>query len=553
MAMSFPPEVERWRSLVAKYFPPKEVDKALWVIQWESGGRPDAIGDGGAARGLFQIQDSRNFSNRPDAAYLDNPENNIRYAAQELGAAGGNWGAWGEGTTYNGKVFGALGNHPFPGSNAGGSYPAPPATGGGMNYNPDIYKQLQDNAEQAWQDWIDAGMPGEDSDDEGYAIYSAYQTAVGALSDFQSTYGIDPRKDGSGDANDAVNRWATIENIDIARAQQAYNNWKAANDMAFDAAEGEIKQVAERNAANVDLQEARNKSSTPGLLPRNMNAGYVEPKFSEALSKYKAKYGATDTPPALSGYATPPSTAPATGGGTPAGASKYPLAPSLGPTADSGRNPMDDIYTYSPSGDPRNANMNPPEGIQPGAADEGAPSYKPKDRFGLDDILGAASWIPGPVGGAANAARVGKKAGKWFTRRFAEGGVNIPGGPAWVGEKGPEIMVDALGNQTVVGKNGPEQIVIPDGSTIIPANEAFAMRRIKQGMGQPHSPAAADPNDPELQQKVMDSVRRAVAASYAMKPPTTPLPYGGATDYFASWRPLTGVQIPTEEGANATA
>lgn len=113
--MEFPPEVERWRSTVAKYFPPELVDKALWTIQYESGGNPGAVGDGGAARGLFQIQDSRNFSNRPDAAYLDDPENNIKYAAQQLGAAGGNWSAWGEGTTYQGKVFGALGNHPFPG------------------------------------------------------------------------------------------------------------------------------------------------------------------------------------------------------------------------------------------------------------------------------------------------------------------------------------------------------------------------------------------------------------------------------------------------------
>lgn len=116
MAMTFPAQVERWRPTVAKYFPADLVDKALWVIQWESGGNPGAVGDGGAARGLFQIQDSRNFASRPDAAYLDNPENNIRYAAQQLGAASGRWSDWGEGTTYNGQVFGALGNHPFQGA-----------------------------------------------------------------------------------------------------------------------------------------------------------------------------------------------------------------------------------------------------------------------------------------------------------------------------------------------------------------------------------------------------------------------------------------------------
>ena len=49
--MEFPPEVERWRSLVAKYFPPESVDKALWTIMYESSGNPSAVGDGGAARG----------------------------------------------------------------------------------------------------------------------------------------------------------------------------------------------------------------------------------------------------------------------------------------------------------------------------------------------------------------------------------------------------------------------------------------------------------------------------------------------------------------------
>lgn len=124
MAMQFPPEVERWRPTVAKYFPPELVDKALWTIQHESGGNPNVPGDGGVARGLFQIQDNRNFANRPDAAWLDNPENNIKYAAQQLGAAKGDFSAWGEGSTYNGKPFGAFGNNQYPG--AGGSQMADP-------------------------------------------------------------------------------------------------------------------------------------------------------------------------------------------------------------------------------------------------------------------------------------------------------------------------------------------------------------------------------------------------------------------------------------------
>lgn len=111
----YSPQVERWRPLVEKYFPPELVDKALYVIQGESGGNPVIRGDGGVAIGLFQIQDNRNFAGRPSAEQLEDPEFNIRYAAQQLGAANNKWTDWGEGSTYNGQPFGALGHNPYPG------------------------------------------------------------------------------------------------------------------------------------------------------------------------------------------------------------------------------------------------------------------------------------------------------------------------------------------------------------------------------------------------------------------------------------------------------
>lgn len=118
--MNFPPAVEQWRPLVAKYFPANLVDKALWTIQYESGGNPTIPGDNGVAHGLFQIQDNNAFMGRPTAEWLNDPENNIVYAANQLGAASGNFSAWGENNTYNGQTFGALGNHPFPGNGASG-------------------------------------------------------------------------------------------------------------------------------------------------------------------------------------------------------------------------------------------------------------------------------------------------------------------------------------------------------------------------------------------------------------------------------------------------
>lgn len=93
------------------------MDKALYVINGESGGNPQASGDGGSSLGLFQIHKIHGF----DEQTRMDPEENIRIAAQVLGAAKGNWKPWGEGTTYKGNAFGALGNNPYEGTNQVGS------------------------------------------------------------------------------------------------------------------------------------------------------------------------------------------------------------------------------------------------------------------------------------------------------------------------------------------------------------------------------------------------------------------------------------------------
>lgn len=126
--MQFAPDVERWRSTVAQYFPANLVDKALWTINYESnGGDPHATGDSGVSIGLFQIQDNQRFAGRPTAAQLLDPTYNIWYAATQLGASKGNWAAWGEGTNGQSGQFGALGDHPYPGDSTGSV--ATPAAG----------------------------------------------------------------------------------------------------------------------------------------------------------------------------------------------------------------------------------------------------------------------------------------------------------------------------------------------------------------------------------------------------------------------------------------
>ncbi len=109
--MAYSPNVERWRELISRYFRPADVDKALHVIQWESGGNPDIYGDGSNAVGLFQHNTGGLASGRSLQA-LQDPEANIRLAAEAI-YGGQGWRPWGEGATYQGKPFGALGSHPY--------------------------------------------------------------------------------------------------------------------------------------------------------------------------------------------------------------------------------------------------------------------------------------------------------------------------------------------------------------------------------------------------------------------------------------------------------
>ena len=90
----FPPNVERWRPLVAKYFPAHEVDRALWVIQHESGGDPGIAsrfnaGGGENSHGLWQI----NLKAHPHMQGKTNdPEAATAYAAQLFKSNG--WQPW---------------------------------------------------------------------------------------------------------------------------------------------------------------------------------------------------------------------------------------------------------------------------------------------------------------------------------------------------------------------------------------------------------------------------------------------------------------------------
>lgn len=80
-------DVERWRGLVSQYF--TDVDHALCVIKYESGGNPTAVNATSGAAGLFQIMPfwwDAYGGNRFD------PETNIALASVIQSQQG--WGAW---------------------------------------------------------------------------------------------------------------------------------------------------------------------------------------------------------------------------------------------------------------------------------------------------------------------------------------------------------------------------------------------------------------------------------------------------------------------------
>lgn len=91
--------------------------KVVWIIQHESGGNTDAVGDGGAAHGVFQ-----SHYIPPGASVAEQFADAYRLYQQDIARGGTGFRDWGEGTegqapfdpkTGKGK-FGALGNNPYP-------------------------------------------------------------------------------------------------------------------------------------------------------------------------------------------------------------------------------------------------------------------------------------------------------------------------------------------------------------------------------------------------------------------------------------------------------
>jgi hypothetical protein len=92
-----PRAVEEWRALVAAYFAPGDVDRALTVIACESGGDPNAQNPRSGAAGLFQhiprYWESRAAAVGLPGASIFDPVANVAAAAYLVYADGG-WRHW---------------------------------------------------------------------------------------------------------------------------------------------------------------------------------------------------------------------------------------------------------------------------------------------------------------------------------------------------------------------------------------------------------------------------------------------------------------------------
>ncbi len=94
--------VERWRSLVERYFAPERINEALSIIDCESNGDPDARNPRSSASGLFQFLARTWLHSSEQAGFQGespfSPEANIAAAAwlveYSLGAGDSPWAHW---------------------------------------------------------------------------------------------------------------------------------------------------------------------------------------------------------------------------------------------------------------------------------------------------------------------------------------------------------------------------------------------------------------------------------------------------------------------------
>lgn len=437
----------------------------------------------------------------------------------------------------------------------------------GRNYSdPDLdaaYEERKQALLAAQSAWIRAGRP------QDGALFDAYDAAFNDMADFTDQFGhpkattndVDP-------AQQEFENRIKAGDFEGRQADRAFQQWYDKYVLAREMAKGENEtaqaQSEQRAAAGVARAGMMDATAAPFQSPTEQ---LIRPQ-KIVMDEYLGKLGISDQPPAPGGGIA----LPGSGGGIPSSAPVKPNDPTSAigdPTgAMAGMSGGTPTNQAAPPGNPWNTRGgnatinrfwqdNPPEGIQaPQAQVPSAGTDWNKLGNTAIDALGLVSGRGLP--GAARTA--GKKVKKWWQRSFAEGGTNIPGGPGYVGERGPEIMeVPGFGSK-IVGQGGPEEVMIPEGANIMPLDEAYTFHQIKgaakQGRAfdraQQQQAAQARANDPQLRAKVMASLQKAMASKMAVNPGPTPVFTDGPGDGWDPWAPMrqiTGIPASAEEYA----
>lgn len=457
------------------------------------------------------------------------------------------------------------------------------------------YQKLRQAQIVAYQAWSKANFP------ESGPLADAYYDAMTNKLTFEEEFASEmkPRSSRGSDTDPAQTAFENsllLGDYEMRQAEQAFRQWYDKNDMAQEAAAQERNQRQAYNEYLVGLEQARRESPTPGMLPRATSMGYIETSYGDLLKKWQKAYGAEGGPPGVkpSGI-TPPGTGTGTGQ-SPADAAIDDGHPFQGPGGAIGA--QVDGHPFQGPGSATNAAIGPTvpfapgvvEGVKEGAAAVDTAANKTEYQKPWNDPFtpspaeyGTPTKGTGPkrsIGGGTNVVRDARDvfgqllntmpqtkrserkgtgpARRWWQRGYAEGGMNIPGGPAWVGEREPELMEVPGFGAKIVGAGGPEEVMVPEGANIYPMAEMVNFMKIKQAakMGTPIRKGGADnseqaqqqrANDPQLQEKVKASIQKAMAAHYAANPPYTPVMPPGVKDYFAWARPLTGVPATEQE------
>lgn len=427
------------------------------------------------------------------------------------------------------------------------------------------YEELRQARQAAYDAWVRAGRP---SDGDEYYAYADAQTFLDEWVQSHETFRV-PYEDPSNAAQDAFDNSIRLGDFNLREADSAFNRWLQSTGEARAAATTELEARRAHNADLAGMVEARATSPAAGLLPRPTDAGYVEQSFDQLYNKYRDRFGAQgafdpDNVPSA-GVTLPSTSAPSTPGATPI-SPDYPRG-AAGSIWDQAKSKSMEQSLSGPQSaalySSANQAMRQADGTM--APGPGAPAWqKWADRLGTQVAAQA-----GPVGSmaygagrlVASPAMSGAKKAKdalmqpWWKRAFAKGGVNLPGGPALVGERPEIVEAPGFGARVV---NEPTEMNLPEGANVIPIDELMALQQIRTAAQQPAANPTTSPeaqaqraNDPQLQQKVMASIQRAMASNMAANPPFTPvLGDPRIKDYWAPYRKITGVapfpQAPTE-------